>query len=160
VDNRRFILGKQLGILDRPMERWTGDWAQPVAPLAELGKDRASVRTEIAWLRLGELDVAVIPGEIYPELVLGKVQDPADPAADFPDAPIEPSIYGQLKAPYRMIVGLGNDELGYILPKRQWDEKPPFTYGQSKAPYGEVNSLGPDTGPLLCAAFQDLVKRK
>ena len=56
--------------------------------------------------------------------------------------------------------GLGNDELGYILPKRQWDEKPPFTYGQVKAPYGEVNSLGPDTAPLLCRAFQDLVKKK
>ena len=36
--------------------RWTGDWAQPPAPVAELGKDRAAVRTEIAWLRLGELE--------------------------------------------------------------------------------------------------------
>ena len=25
-----------------------------------------------------------------------------------------------------MIIGLANDELGYIIPKRQWDEKPPF----------------------------------
>jgi hypothetical protein len=160
VDNHRFILGKQLGILDRPMERWIGHWAQSPAPVADLGKDRPAIRSEIAWLRFGELDVAVIPGEIYPELMLGKVQDPPDPAADFPDAPIEPSIYGQLAGPYRMIVGLGNDELGYILPKRQWDEKPPFTYGQKKAPYGEVNSLGPDTGPLICAAFRDLVKGK
>ncbi|HEY1381560.1 MAG TPA: hypothetical protein VGF55_32480 [Gemmataceae bacterium] len=158
VDNRRFILGKQLGVLDRPMERWTGDPTQPVTPLAELGKERAAIRTEVAWLRLGELDVAVIPGEIYPELVLGKVQDPPDPAADFPDAPVEPSVYGQLAGPHRMIVGLGNDELGYILPKRQWDEKPPFTHGLTKAPYGEVNSLGPDTGPLLCRVFRDLVR--
>ncbi len=160
VENRRFILGKQLGVLDRPMERWTGDWTQPPAPVAELGTDRAAIRTEVAWLRLGQLDMAVIPGEIYPELVLGKVQDPPDPAADFPDAPIEPSIYGQLAGPYRMIVGLGNDELGYILPKRQWDEKPPFTYRQTKAPYGEVNSVGPDTGPILCGAFKELVKGK
>jgi hypothetical protein len=160
ADNRRFALAKQLGVLDRPMERWTGDVSQPLTPVTELGKDRGAIRTEIAWLRLGELDVAVIPGEIYPELVLGKVQDPPEPGADFPDAPIEPSIYGQLAGPYRMIVGLGNDELGYILPKRQWDEKPPFTYGQKKAPYGEVNSLGPDTGPLLCAAFREMVKAK
>jgi hypothetical protein len=159
VDNRRFSMAKSLGVLDRPMERWTGDVHQPIMPLAELGKDRPAVRTEIAWLRLGDLDVAVIPGEIYPELVLGKVQDPPDPAADFPDAPIEPAIYAQLRGPHRMIVGLGNDELGYILPKRQWDEKPPFTYGQKKAPYGEVNSLGPDTGPLLCDAFKALTKK-
>jgi hypothetical protein len=160
VDNRRFILGKQLGILDRPMERWTGDPNQPGTPLGELGRDRAAIRTEIAWLRLGELDVAVIPGEIYPELVLGKVQDPADPGADFADAPSEPSVYGGLSGPHRMIIGLGNDELGYILPKRQWDEKPPYTHGLKKAPYGEVNSLGPETGPLLCAAFRELVQRK
>jgi hypothetical protein len=166
VDNRRFAVAKSLGILNRPMERWTGDPRQPVTPLRELGTERPAVRTEIACLRLGELDVAVVPGEIYPELVLGKVQEPPDPAADFPDAPVEPSIYGSMPGPnraigrYRMIVGLGNDELGYILPKRQWDEKPPFTYGQKKAPYGEVNSLGPDTGPLICTAFQDLMNAK
>jgi hypothetical protein len=160
VDNRRFALAKSLGVLDRPMERWTGDPLQPPVPLKELGTDRPAVRTEVARLQLGELAVAVIPGEIYPELVLGKVQDPADPGADFPDAPIEPSIFGSMPGPYRMIVGLGNDELGYILPKRQWDEKPPFTYGQKKTPYGEVNSLGPDTGPLICATFQELMKDK
>jgi hypothetical protein len=160
VDNRLYIAGKQFGVLPRDMERWTGNPDQPPTPSKPGDEGRVAVRTEVAWLRLGDLDVAVIPGEIYPELVLGKVQDPPDPAADFPDAPVEPAIYAQLAGPYRMIVGLGNDELGYILPKRQWDEKPPFTYGQTKAPYGEVNSLGPDTGPLLCRAFQELVKKK
>ena len=29
-------------------------------------------------------------------------------------------------------------ELGYILPKRQWDEKPPFCYGRKSAQYGEA----------------------
>ncbi|MCH5372356.1 MAG: hypothetical protein JJ992_00140, partial [Planctomycetes bacterium] len=42
-----------------------------------------------AYLRLGELDVAAIPGELYPELVYGEFQDPVDPGADFPDAPLE-----------------------------------------------------------------------
>jgi hypothetical protein len=104
--------------------------------------------------------VAVIPGEIYPELVLGKVQDPVDPGADFPNAPIEPSIYGQFTAKYRMLIGLGNDEIGYILPKRQWDEKPPYCYGRKKAQYGEENSVGPEAGPILCAGFERLVKGK
>jgi hypothetical protein len=160
MDNKGYVVGHQLGVFDRAAERWTGDPNQPPTTAKAGPGERIAVRTELAWLRLGELDIAVIPGEIYPELVLGKVQDPPDPAADFPNAPIEPAIYAQLAGPYRMIVGLGNDELGYILPKRQWDEKPPFTYGLTKAPYGEVNSLGPDTGPLLCRAFQELVKKK
>lgn len=157
VDNRLFVAAKAFKVIDRPIERWMGQPIQHGKP-ADGSTDRGAIRSETAYCQFGELSIAVIPGEIYPELVLGKVQDPADPAADFPNAPIEPAIYLQMPGPYRMIVGLGNDELGYILPKRQWDEKPPFTYGQKKAPYGEVNSLGPETAPLLCEAFRDLLK--
>jgi hypothetical protein len=59
-----------------------------------------------------------------------------------------------------MLVGLANDEIGYILPKRQWDEKAPFCYGRKKAQYGESNSVGPEAGPILCKAFQDLLSGK
>src|SRR5205814_1663385 len=83
----------------------------------------------------------------YPELVLSKVQDPPDPGADFPQAPIEPGIYAQLRGPHRMLIGLANDEIGYILPKRQWDEQPPYCYGRKGPQYGEGNSLGPETAP-------------
>lgn len=59
-----------------------------------------------------------------------------------------------------MLIGLANDEIGYILPKRQWDTIKPFCYGRTRAQYGEENSLGAETGPLLCEAFRDLVGRK
>ena len=91
--------------------------------------------------------------------MLDKVQDPADPNADFPQAAVEPAIYKQLAGPYRMIVGLANDEIGYIIPKRQWDEKAPFCYGRKKTQYGEVNSCGPETAPILLRAFQELMKK-
>ena len=161
MDNPLYLVGWQLGVLNRKAYLWNGDlyWAQPAAAGVS-GKRRLCVRSEVGWLRLGELDVACIPGEIYPELVLDKVQDPADPNADFPDAPIEPAIYKQLDGPYRMMIGLGNDEIGYIIPKRQWDAKPPFCYGRREAQYGEKNSLGPETAPLLCRAFRELVKPK
>ena len=58
------------------------------------------------------------------------------------------------------LVGLANDELGYIIPKRQWDEKTPFCYGRKEAQYGEANSVGPETAPILCRAFRDLVAGK
>jgi hypothetical protein len=161
LDNKLYILGWKLGVLEREGYIWSGrsDRAESVKGALPEGK-RFCMRTEVAWLRLGDLDVAAIPGEIYPELVLDKVQDPADPAADFPEAPIEPAIYKQLSGPHRMIVGLANDEIGYIIPKRQWDERPPFCYGRKRSQYGEVNSLGPDTAPLLCEAFAGLVRGK
>ena len=157
LDNRVYQLGWQIGVLKRPIYVWGGD-PHPDRPAEAKGLEKpVCLRTEIGYWKLGELEVAVIPGEIYPELVLGKVPDPADPAVDFPNAPVEPAIYGQLRGKHRMLIGLGNDEIGYILPKRLWDEKPPFGYGRAKAPYGEVNSLGPQTGPLLCEAFRRLV---
>jgi hypothetical protein len=159
LDNKLYVLAQQVGVLDRKPYLWAGNprKAEPALP-ADAGK-RVCSKSEIGYLRLGDLEIAAIPGEIYPELVLGKVQDPVDPGADYPSAPIEPAIYSQLHAKHRMIVGLANDEIGYIIPKRQWDEKPPYCYGRSKAQYGEQNSLGPDTAPLLCEAFKRLVAK-
>jgi hypothetical protein len=159
LTNPVFVLGWQLGVLKRDAFVWNNDPAK-AEPLkgTKIPKQGACLKTELAWLRLGDLEIAAIPGEIYPELVLGKVQDPPDPGADFPKAPIEPAIYHQLKRPYRMIVGLASDEIGYIIPKRQWDEKPPFCYGRKRAQYGEINSLGPETAPILCGAFKEMLK--
>lgn len=160
MTNKNFLLGRQLGVFDRPAHHWTGDSSKADLVEEKTTKKPLCLRTEIAWLRLGELEVAAIPGEIYPELVLDRVQNPADAGADFPDAPIEPAIYGQMAGPHRMLIGLANDEIGYILPKRQWDEKPPYCYGRTRSQYGEENSIGPDAAPILCRAFQDLVRTK
>ncbi|HTU91533.1 MAG TPA: hypothetical protein VMF69_15730 [Gemmataceae bacterium] len=159
-DNKLFLLARQLGVIQREAFLWSGD-PYKAEPATAIKADKPlCLRTEVAWLRLGDLDIAAIPGEIYPELVLDKVQDPPDPGADYSDAAIEPAIYKQLRGPYRMLIGLAGDEIGYIIPKRQWDEKAPFCYGRKKSQYGEVNSLGPNTAPLLCRAFQELAREK
>lgn len=156
VTNPLYKLAASAGVLQREMYPWAGDLHPPAfKPTTDLSKDVA-VRTEIGLLRLGELDVAAIPGEIYPELVVGGVPDPAPAGSDFPDAPIEPAVYARLTNKHRMLIGLANDELGYFIPRRQWDEKPPFTYGRATAPYGEVNSVGPDAAPVLLKALQKL----
>jgi hypothetical protein len=160
VDNNIYRLAWSFGVLDRAMYKWNGN---PTPKKFEMTKEVSkpvAVKTELGYLKLGALEIAAIPGEIYPELVLGKVEDPADPGADFPDAVIEPAIYDQLKSRHRMLIGLANDELGYFIPKRQWDEKEPFCYGLKKAQYGEMNSVGPDAAPVICNTFKELVKGK
>jgi hypothetical protein len=158
IDNNVYRLAWQFGILARPAYRWDGNPTPKEFVITQEIAKPVAVKTEVGYLKLGDLEVAVIPGEIYPELVLGKVQDPADPAADFPNAPREPAIYDQLKGKHRLLIGLGNDEIGYIIPKRQWEEKPPFCYGLKKAQYGEGNSVGPEAAPILCEAFKALLK--
>jgi hypothetical protein len=160
LDNKLYLLGRKVGVLDRQAFLWDGDPYKAEAAAADEAKKPLCLKTEVGWLRLGDLEAAAIPGEIYPELVLDKVQDPADPGADFPNAPVEPAVYKQMRGPHRILIGLANDEVGYIIPKRQWDEKPPFCYGRKKAQYGEENSVGPETAPILCRAFKELVAGK
>ncbi|MFO0849058.1 MAG: hypothetical protein U0871_10975 [Gemmataceae bacterium] len=160
MDNPLYRLAATAGVLKRAMYAWDGDPTPPkFVEIKDMTK-AVAIKTEAAVLRLGELSVAAVPGEIYPELVLGKVQNPADPGADFPDAPVEPAVYAQIGGKHKMLIGLANDELGYFIPKRQWDEKPPFCYGLKKSQYGEINSVGPDAAPIICGQFKALAVGK
>ncbi len=102
------------------------------------------------------LAIALIPGEMYPELSVGGVERYA--GADFPDAPIETPIKSMLQAPFKMLIGLADDEIGYIIPKAEWDEKAPYMQGAKKAWYGEENSVGPDAAARIADAIRDLAK--
>ncbi len=102
------------------------------------------------------LEIALIPGELYPELSVGGVERYS--GADFADAPVEPALKSMMTAPYRMLIGLANDEIGYIIPKAEWDEKPPYLNNSPKRYYGEVNSVGPVAAPRIAEAFRDLLR--
>lgn len=102
------------------------------------------------------LAIALVPGELYPELSVGGIERYA--GADFPDAPIEPSIKPMLRAEHRMLIGLADDEIGYIIPKAEWDETAPYLQGAPKAWYGEENSVGPDAAARITSAIKDLVQ--
>lgn len=147
LENRLFRLGAVLGVLDRPV--YSG--GEPATTL--FGDD---LQTEIGVLRLGDVEMLLVPGEIYPELVVGGIQDPQDPGADFPGAPREPALKKMLTSEHRLVVGLANDEIGYILPRSEWDAEAPFAYGREDAQYGEINSVGPGAAPILAEAFEEL----
>jgi hypothetical protein len=114
------------------------------------------LRTQVTVMDLGMVQIATVPGELYPELALegpnGETyyEDPQDPGADFYGTPCSEPIYHYMRdTPYRIIIGLANDEVGYIIPKCQWDVSEPFTYGSNEAPYGESVSPGPEMAPIL-----------
>lgn len=139
-----------------------------MAAAAGLFKGRKAMTAEkgtsapVGYLRLSLagaalLEAASIPGELYPELSAGPIV--RDPNADFPDAPFEPIIKKDLlKAPFRMVFGLANDEIGYIIPKAQWDEKPPYTFGAEKPWYGEINGPGAEAAPVILKTLAELIK--
>jgi hypothetical protein len=115
-------------------------------------------RTEVDALRIGDLEILTVPGELYPEIAEGGIESPE--GADYPGDPIEaPPLRPEMHGKVNMIIGLANDEIGYIIPKTQWDVKPPYAYGRSDPQYGEVNSAGPDVAPVIHREALDVLRR-
>ena len=82
----------------------------------------------------------------------------APSGADFDIEPVEvPALRALMPGGMKFLIGLANDEVGYIIPKSEWDNEAPWLYGSAERHYGEINSLGPETGPILHAALRELM---
>jgi len=118
------------------------------------------IQTEVDYIQFRSrgrpvAEIVTIPGEIYPELVNGGIAH--YPGADYPQAPLEPVLREQLKTRYQFILGLGNDEIGYLIPKAEWDEEPPWLMNDAKPWYGEINSVGPEAAGAVLRALLRLM---
>ena len=118
------------------------------------------MRTEVDYVQLlnhgrSVAEIATVPGEIYPELVNGGITRYA--GADFPTAPFEPTLRSHLKSPYQFVFGLANDELGYLIPRAEWDDAPPWLMNRPERWYGEINSCGPDVAGAVTRALVRLM---
>jgi hypothetical protein len=148
LENRLFRLATFLGVLDRPL------FSHGERATAAFGRD---LMTEIGLVRLGDAEGLCVPGEIYPEIVVGGIPDPPVPGADYPGAPAEGPLLPRLGSEFPFVLGLANDEIGYVIPRSEWDAESPYAYGRHEAPYGEVNSVGPRAAPILVEAIDRLL---
>ena len=161
MDNARFAEGLAIGLIHQRRLYPNGAEGSGLLP-SELPDRSAlrpgafSLRSEVGLVDLGPARWALIPGELYPELSLGRFQDPQDPGADYQGALREPPLRPTPGSPL-FLIGLANDELGYIIPKSQWDSEPPYAYGRDEPQYGERNSTGPETAPVVMQALMELL---
>jgi hypothetical protein len=119
------------------------------------------LRSEVDYIQFRDqgrviAEIMTVPGEIYPELVNGGIT--RYPGADFPEAPFEPILRPHLKSRYQFIFGLANDEIGYIIPKAEWDNKPPWLLNRPHRWYGEINSVGLDGAGVVTQALVKLIE--
>jgi hypothetical protein len=138
IKNTMFQLGTTFGILDRGTTGWM------------------KMRSELSVFKIGPLSFVTFPGEVYPEIINGGVEAPE--GRDFNSEPVEvPSVREMMPGKYKFIFCLANDEIGYIVPKSQWDAKAPYTYDSDDSPYGEENSPGPETAPLIHKNLKEML---
>ncbi len=106
--------------------------------LPDVRDKQGHITTEVNLIKIADLWLATVPGEMLPKLGL--------------------SLKSRLReagAGVAGIVGLANDELGYILPVE--DFKYPLNPFHPGRHYEETNSIGKDIAPKVMEALRDLI---
>jgi len=168
IDNWGFQAMFLSGVLDRETFGWDSSQIISEDNVPEL-------KTEIARLQVGPMRMLSIPGELFPELAFGgfdgsKIGSDSDSLIS-EDNPMPPQIENAPQGPYwadlldsehAWILGLGNDEVGYIVPEYDFviDLDSPYIDEPEGDHYEETNSLGPATAPLLDDAVRQLLAWK
>ncbi len=122
------------------------------------------IDTEMSLVELGPIQLLSVPGELLPELAVGgydgsRINAPGVPLVDpnnvnppkLDQAPAGPYIKDRMPGMYPWLIGLGNDELGYIIPEYNFelDPKNPYNSEAEGDHYEETNSLGPHMAGLI-----------
>jgi len=114
------------------------DLAVTTGLLADQRSASGEIVTEAGLLQVGDLWICHVPGELLPALGL---RFKAELRA--------------ARAGHAAILGLANDELGYILPEETY--RYPANMFAPGDHYEETMSVGPEAGPRLAVALQALL---
>jgi len=149
--NVLFFVGGLVGLM--PRERYaTGE-----GPLG------ISVLTEMNYIEIDDVHILTVPGELFPELQLGGYLPIEEASMGGPEMN-PPPLREMAKDPGLIVFGLGNDELGYMLPpndymlhpEKPFLEEPIDRHGRKH--YEETNSAGPMTAVRVAQAFERILR--
>jgi hypothetical protein len=120
--------------LDIPLRNPLFDAAREAGVLRP--REAGVIRTTVSLLDLGPAQIVGIPGELLPRLGF--------------------AIKAALPGPCKVIAGLADDEIGYILPDDEFVT--PADYADPGAQYEESMSVAPDAGSLVLGAALGLIR--
>ena len=148
-DNTALLLVRFLGVLNNDVAK---------------DKERnVSIISEVSYMELGnrQIGVYLIPGELSPELESGNFLS-ADEAANRTEADYKP-LCEMARCEHNFVIGLCNDELGYIIPENDFYLHEWFPYfnttfdSDDRKHYEETNSLGPCAAGAILEAMDKLI---
>ncbi len=148
-NNTALILVRLLGVLNN-----------------DIAKDEdgnISIISEVSYMELGnkQIGIYMIPGELSPELESGNFLS-AETSANKTEAKYK-SLSEMTQCEHNFVLGLCNDELGYIIPENDFylhEWLPYFNNAvdeSGRKHYEETNSLGPQAAGTILEAMDELI---
>jgi hypothetical protein len=199
LENNLFVAAAAAGLLsDRPLyadpgctagaQPGTGAVSAQLAPATPAPSASIWIKTAVGVVTLGPVQLAYSPGEVFP---FTEVRGPIDAAqmpfptdcynpatSDFScgsPLPMTPWISAEMNRPYRFLVGLGEDMIGYLFPPGNFvgtqgevNQQPWAAYedtsenaGHDRFGHGhadDAESVGPHAGLVVTAALQQMLE--
>jgi hypothetical protein len=167
IKNRVFQLGFSSGWFDRQV---LGEGGGEFDFTKDIDDDNVPyVPSEVAMVKMGPITWLTAPGEIFPELVVGYdpkfhhgqgfISDDNENPPDMDKAPKDRDpLLTRMDSKYTIILGLGQDFLGYLVPPWQFElaEGGPYINEAPGDHYEETNSIGPEHVPLMLESMESL----
>ena len=123
-----------------------------------------ALKTEMTYIEIDSLKMLLLPCEIFPELVFGGYLN-SEQSAEGKGPEVNPIPLTQIAGEEKLlIVGLANDELGYVIPPNDFLLAPGIPYLDrvvdrlDRNHYEETNSMGPQTGPRIAEVFAEMME--
>ena len=152
VENKTFALASTLRLVANDVIR------------VDAVKYSKGIVTEVSLLEIDDIKTLLVPGELFPELALGGFFSSSESATgkDY----IYPTIFEMLGEGEKLIFGLANDQIGYIIPDNDFyiSEKKPYAFWaipddcHGRPHYEETTCSGPFAAEMLRDAVEQLVK--
>jgi len=125
------IIAKKVD-LDIPMDNNGFKLLMDIGVLKNYLYENGNIKTEVNYIKIGNAQIATFPGEVLPKLGF--------------------KIKNAMTSKYKFVLGLANDELGYILAEEDFN-KELYKYEKSM-------SIGPKIGTITTSALLDLMTDK
>ena len=131
----------------------------------ESGSLKMALQTEMTYIKLGEQQILLLPGEAMPEFVYGGYST-AETSATGEGPEINPTPVVEIAQDKNLLVfGVTNDMTGYMVPPNDFILHPTQPYLSScrdrfdRNHYHETNSLGFLTTRVVADTFADVMSR-
>lgn len=164
LENKYFWMMFDLGWLrDRP--KWKID------PSKESWIDNVEILTEVTLLRIGDIEIQSVPGELFPEFAVGGYKEPYEYSfgrsiispdnkypPDLSKAPEGPYVRDIMKGKVKLISVLCNDSIGYLVPEYDYkiSESNPYLESAPGEHYEETRSIGVKQIEIMLQKIKEL----
>lgn len=169
INNKFYQLASKLGMLEMDFN------SLPKNKNCPLG----CIPSNLYYVAFGDAEFTTVPGELLPELAIllptdfissGKRPNKFFPQhnpekQNFLGVHVDPfkiktfPLRALMKKKYKFIIGLADNEIGYIIPENDFNPDA-STLGEQGDHYEETNSLGPKTATILFKKYLQLFKKK